>query len=293
MRLVVLSRNGSLYSTSRILRAARARGHDVRLFDPLELQIAVEGRKTRVHHAGAAVSPCDAIIPRVGVSVTRHGMLVLRHLAAKRVVVLNDAAALAAARDKIGALSTLAAAGIDVPKSVCLRSPRGLDAAISHVGGPPVVVKLQAGTQGLGTILAESRNAAISTVETLLAMGQEVVVQAFVREARGRDQRLFVVGRRVVASMERRARRGEFRANLHRGGLGIPIDPPPEIRRVALRAARRLGLAVAGVDLLPTRNGPQVLEVNSSPGLEGIEQVTEVDIAAAIVRYAEGCVRRG
>jgi len=291
MRLLVLSRNGSLYSTSRIVRAARARGHEVDLVDPLDLQVLVGRDDAKVVVAGTPIPDYEAAIPRIGTSVTRYGMVVLRHLEQHGVVTLNGAASLLAARDKIGALATLATADVPVPTSICLRSPMGLEAAIEAVGGPPLVIKLQAGTQGLGTILAESRNAVVSTVETLLAMGQEVVLQTFVREARGRDQRHFVVGRKVVASMERRAPRGEFRANLHRGGRGRAIEPDAATRKIALRAARRLGLSVAGVDILPTSNGPLVLEVNSSPGLEGIEQVTEVDIATAILRYAERRVR--
>ena len=292
MRLIVLSRNGSLYSTSRIVRAARARGHEVDLVDPLELQVLVSRDGEQVVVAGTPIPSYEVAIPRIGTSVTRYGMVVLRHLEEHGVIALNGASSLLAARDKIGALATLARAGIPVPTSICLRSPVGLDAALEAVGGPPAVIKLQAGTQGLGTILAESRNAVVSTVETLLAMGQEVMLQTFVREARGRDQRLFVVGRKVVASMERRAARGEFRANLHRGGRGSAIEPDPDTRKIAVRAARLLGLSVAGVDILPTAHGPVVLEVNSSPGLEGIEQVTEVDIATAILRYAERRVRK-
>jgi ribosomal protein S6--L-glutamate ligase len=290
MRILVLSRNASLYSTSRLLLAARGRGHTVDVADPFDLQIVVARDRAAVSHAGTPLASYDAVVPRIGASVTRYALAVLGPLEESGVVVLNRAEAIQRARDKVHMLHLLAQGGLSVPRTVFMRSLTGVDAALALVGGCPVIVKLPHGTQGIGTMLAESRQALFSLLETLWAMGQEIVLQEYVREAGGRDLRAFVVGGRVVAAMRRTAQRGEFRANLHRGGVGEVARLTPRQRACAVRAAALAGLDVAGVDMLEGRGGPVLLEVNSSPGLEGIEQSTGVDVATSIVTHLEARV---
>lgn len=287
MRLAVLSRNPSLYSTSRLVLAARARGHEAVVLDPLELQLVVAPRRPRVRRAEGRMPPLDAVIPRIGASITAYGTNVVRELEASTTVVLNSADAIGVARDQIRALGLLARHRIAVPRTVCTRTLDGVEAALRSVGGCPVIVKLPHGTQGVGTMLAETPQALHALVETLWAMGQEMVLQEFVKECRGTDVRAMVVGGRVVAAMRRQAQAGEFRSNLHRGASCEAIRLSRQARSVAVRAAKWLGLDVAGVDLLEARRGPMVLELNSSPGLEGIERTTGVDIARAIIELAE------
>jgi ribosomal protein S6--L-glutamate ligase len=287
MRLLVLSRNASLYSTSRIVLAARARGHQVSVIDPLEFQIVVSRGKRSLLVGGAAVPRYDIVIPRIGASITNYGLAVVRQFDLMGVPVLNGAVAIARSRDKLRALQLLTRRNIDVPTTVCARSPAGIDAALTLVGGCPAIVKLQQGTQGIGTMIAETPQAVHSLLETLWAMGQDIVLQEYVRESKGRDIRAIVVGGRVVASMRRTAKPGEFRSNLHRGGKGDRVGLPKSYRLAAIHAAKVMGLEVAGVDMLEGRGGPRILEINSSPGLEGIERASEVDVASAIVAHAE------
>jgi len=287
MRFLVLSRNASLYSTSRIVRAARGRGHQVSVIDPLEFQIVVSRGKPTLLAGGAAVGRYDIVIPRIGASITNYGLAVVRQFDLMGVPVLNGAVSIARSRDKLRALQLLTRRNIDVPITVCARSPAGIEAALSLVGGCPAIIKLQQGTQGIGTMIAETPQAVHSLLETFWAMGQDIILQEYVRESKGRDIRAIVVGGRVVAAMRRTAKPGEFRSNLHRGGKGEKVTLPRAYRSVAVRATKIMGLEVAGVDMLEGKSGPKILEINSSPGLEGVEGASHVDVAGAIVTHAE------
>ncbi len=288
MRIAVLSRLAALYSTSRLVRAGRARGHEVDVLDPLDLQLGVATEVRGVLYCGERLRRYDAVIPRIGTSITRYGLAVMRGLEQRRrIVILNDSASIALSRDKLTSLESLEKKGVPVPRTVALHASTGLSEALDLVGGCPAVIKLHHGTQGVGTMLVESRTALLALAETLWAMGQEILLQEFVRHTRGADIRALVVGNRIVAAMERRAERGEFRANLHRGATAKAIVLPDAFARCARKAARICGLEVAGVDLLRGKNGPLLIEVNSSPGLEGIEEATGVDVAGAIIARAE------
>lgn len=287
MRLLVLSRNSALYSTSRLVLAARARGHEVSVVDPLDFQIIVSKGRPTLFAEGKKVGRYDIVLPRIGASITSYGLAVVRQFDLMGVPVLNGAVAIARSRDKLRSLQLLTQRGVRVPMTVCARTPAAINAALSLVGGCPAIVKLQQGTQGIGTMIAETPQAVHSLLETLWAMGQDIVLQEYVKESRGRDIRAIAVGSRVVAAMRRVAKPGEFRSNLHRGGKGDRVTLPPAYRRAAVKAARAMGLEIAGVDILEDRTGPRILEVNSSPGLEGIERATGVDIAGAIIEYAD------
>jgi ribosomal protein S6--L-glutamate ligase len=288
MRCLVLSRNASLYSTSRIVLAARARGHEVSVIDPLSFQIVVaRSGPSLLLTGGQELPPFDIVIPRIGASITNTGLAVVRQFDLMGVPVLNGAVAIARSRDKLRALQLLTRRKIDVPITVCGRHPASIEAALSLVGGCPAIVKLQQGTQGIGTMIAETPQAVHSLLETFWAMGQDIVLQEYIREAKGRDIRAIVVGGRVVAAMRRTAKPGEFRSNLHRGGKGRGLHLSSLYRRVAVRATKVMGLEIAGVDMLESRSGPKILEINSSPGLEGIERSTGVDVAGAFIDYAE------
>ncbi|MCC6645496.1 MAG: RimK family alpha-L-glutamate ligase [Polyangiaceae bacterium] len=287
MRILVLSRNASLYSTSRLVLAARARGHAVMVADPLDFQIVVSRGKPSMLLGGVPTPEADLVLPRIGASITNYGLAVVRQFDMMGVPVLNSAVSIARSRDKLRAMQLLTQKRIDVPITVCARSPAAIGAALDLVGGTPAIVKIQQGTQGIGTMIAETRQAVSSLLETLWAMGQDIVLQEYIRESRGRDLRAIVVGGRVVAAMRRTARAGEFRSNLHRGGLAVKVTLPRAHRLAAIAATRVMGLEVAGVDMLEARGGPKILEINSSPGLEGIERASGVDVAAAIVVHAE------
>jgi len=293
MRLCVLSRNPALYSTSRLVLAARARSHKVDVVDPLGLQIVVARGSPGLRRAGERLPRYRAVIPRIGVSITDYGRSVLRQLERQGVAALNGSEAIGLARDKVRCLGLLSRHRIAVPRTVCTRSLGGIDAALRLVGGCPAIVKLHHGTQGIGTMLAETPESLYALIETLWAMGQEIVLQQYIRESRGRDLRAVVVGGKLIAAMRRQAQPGEFRANLHRGGMGERVTLPRRYRNCAVKAARLVGLDVAGVDLLEARQGPMVAEVNSSPGLEGIELATGTDVAAAIIELAEQRARSG
>jgi ribosomal protein S6--L-glutamate ligase len=287
MRILVLSRNATLYSTSRLVLAARARGHEVRVADPLAFQIVVSRGEPTLLLGGEPIAAIDLVIPRIGASITNYGLAVVRQFDMMGVPVLNGAVSIARSRDKLRALQLLSRKNIDVPVTVCARTPSAVGGALARVGGTPAIVKIQQGTQGIGTMIAETPQAVASLLETLWAMGQDIVLQEYIRESKGRDIRVIVVGGRVVAGMRRTARAGEFRSNLHRGGLAVKVVLPPEYRAAAVRAARVMGLEVAGVDMLEGREGPKILEINSSPGLEGVERASGVDVAGAIVAHAE------
>lgn len=287
MRLLVLSRNASLYSTARLIRAARARGHEVDVLDPVRLQFAALPKSPGVLVLGKPLVHYDAVLPRIGASLTAFGATAVAALEEAGHAVLNGSASILLARDKVRSLQRMAKDRVGVPRTIALRSLGGLKDALALVGGCPVVVKLQNGTQGVGTMLADSEKSLVSLCETLSALGQQVILQEFVKAARGSDIRAFVVGGRVVAAMRRTAPPGEFRSNIHRGGSGESVKLSRRFTATALRAARALDLEVAGVDILDADGTPLVIEVNCSPGLEGIEQVTQVDIASAVIVHAE------
>jgi len=292
MRLLVLSRNATLYSTSRLVLAARARGHEVTVADPLDFHVVISRGRPWMFLGDQPVPHADIVIPRIGASITNYGLAVVRQFDMMGVPVLNTAVAIARSRDKLRALQLLTKKDIDVPRTVCARTPDSVDLALDFVGGCPAIVKLQQGAQGIGTMIAETPQAVTSLLETLWAMGQDIILQEYIAESKGRDYRAIVVGKRVVAAMRRQAKAGEFRSNLHRGGLGVRIDLDPRYVQAAVAAVRVMGLEVAGVDMLEAKNGPKILEINSSPGLEGIERTSGVDVAAKIIAHAERIVLR-
>lgn len=292
MHFLLLSRNVNLYSTSRLVLSARARGHEVTVADPLDFRIVVSRGRPSMFLGPEPLPRADVVIPRIGASITNYGLAVVRQFDMMGVPVLNHAVAIARSRDKLRALQLLTKRNVDVPTTVCARTPDAIDQALSCVGGVPVIVKLQQGAQGIGTMIAETRQAVTSLLETLWAMGQDIVLQEYIAESKGRDYRAIVVGGRVVAAMRRQARAGEFRSNLHRGGLGVRVKLPKAYVQAAVTAARIMGLEVCGVDMLQSREGPKILEINSSPGLEGIERTSGVDVAGKVVAYAERFVQR-
>ncbi len=272
--------------------AARARGHHVTVADPLAFQIVVSRGKPTLLLGDRPVGDVDLVIPRIGASITNYGLAVVRQFDMMGIPVLNSAVAIARSRDKLRALQLLTRKNIDVPTTVCARSPAGIEKALELVGGTPAIVKLQQGTQGIGTMIAETPQAVSSLLETLWGLSQDIIVQEYIRESKGRDIRAIIVGNRVIASMRRTAKAGEFRSNLHRGGLAMKVSLPPLYRKTAIEATRVIGLDVAGVDMLEGTHGPKILEINSSPGLEGIERASGIDVASALIRYAERLVER-
>jgi ribosomal protein S6--L-glutamate ligase len=293
MKIVILSRNTRLYSTRRLIEAARKRGHVVRVLDPLRCYARVAPGELALRYKGKAVRGIDCVIPRIGTSTTFYGTVVLRQLEMMGVYTPNPAEAVLRARDKLRCLQLLAAQGIEMPVTVFGDNPDDTADVLALIGGPPHVIKLNEGSQGTGVVLAEKRSASQSVIEAFRGLYANFLVQEFIPEANGSDLRCFVVGHKVVAAMQRDASPGEFRANLHRGGHAIAATLSVEERRIALRAARALGLGVAGVDLLRSRRGPLLLEVNASPGLEGIETATGVDVAAAIIDLLQDHARTG
>ncbi|MEZ5992633.1 MAG: 30S ribosomal protein S6--L-glutamate ligase [Planctomycetota bacterium] len=287
MKIAILSQGPRLYSTRRLRTAAEARGHKVRILDPLKFSIDVEKRNPHVYYKEKRVESFDAIIPRIGASVTFFGTAVVRQYEQMGVFCLNTSSAITTSRDKLRAFQILSRHNIGIPKTSFVRQRSSVMPAIERVGGAPVIIKLLEGTQGIGVILADSNKIAEAIVETLQSTKQNVLIQNFVEESRGTDVRAFVVGGRVVAAMRRSAKGGEFRSNVHRGGEAKPVTLDPEYERTAVMAAQILGLRVAGVDMLEGKNGPQLMEVNSSPGLEGIEAATGVDVAGEIIQHIE------
>lgn len=283
MKLAILSRNAKLYSTQRLVQAARERGHTVRVLDPLRCYMKIAPGEFQLNYQGKPLKGFDAVIPRIGASITRYGTAVLRQFEMMGAYTPNSSDAILRARDKLRCHQLLAAQGIGLPTTVFGDNPDDTHDLLNLMGKPPHIIKLNEGSQGAGVILAEQLSASRSVIEALRGLYANFLVQEFIPEAKGADIRCFVVGDRVVAAMKRQAAAGEFRSNLHRGGAAAMVDLSPDEQDTALRAAKVMGLAVAGVDLLRSHRGPMVLEVNSSPGLEGIEGVTKVDIAGAVI----------
>lgn len=288
MKLAILSRNAKLYSTIRLVEAARARGHQVRVLDPLRCYMRIAPGGFELHYKGDEITGYDAVIPRIGASVTRYGTAVLRQFELMGAASPNPSDAVLRARDKLRCHQLLAHAGIDLPLTVFGDNPDDTADLLAMLGPPPHVIKLNEGTQGTGVILTEKMSGSRSVIEAFRGLYANFLVQEFIAEADGADLRCFVVGGQVVAAMQRQAPAGDFRSNLHRGGTASAVELSADEVHTAVRAAEVMGLGIAGVDLLRSRRGPLVLEVNSSPGLEGIEGASGVDVAGAIIEHVAG-----
>ncbi|MFT7647902.1 MAG: ribosomal protein S6--L-glutamate ligase [Candidatus Poriferisodalaceae bacterium] len=285
MKLGILSRSPNAYSTQRLKAAARERGHDVRVLNTLRFAIDLASDEPDLQYRGKQLPDFDAILPRIGASITFFGMAVVRQFEQMDVYTPNTSNGIANSRDKLRSIQILSRHDVGIPATTFVRDRADVKPAIARVGGAPVIIKLLEGTQGIGVILAPDNSVAEAVVETLNSTNQNVLIQRFVAESRGRDIRALVVGDRVVAAMRRTAQGDEFRSNVHRGGSTELVEVTPEIERIAVQSAQIMGLRVAGVDMLEADAGPLVMEVNSSPGLEGIEKATDLDIAGAIVDY--------
>ncbi len=287
MRIAILSRNEKSYSTSRLLEAARQRGHEALVLDHLKCYAVIERGNPSICYSGQTLPKIDAIIPRIGTSVTLFGTAIVRQFEMMQVFSAIKSLAIVRSRDKLRSLQILSKAGVGLPKTAFASHPRDIDAVLSQVGGTPVVIKLLEGTQGVGVMLAETRKAAKSIMEAFYELKTNILVQEFISEAKGADIRAFIVDGKVVGAMKRQGKAGEFRSNLHRGGDGVLIKLTKQEKETALAAAKAMGLSIAGVDMLQSNRGPLIMEVNSSPGLEGIEKATGVDIAGKIIQYVE------
>lgn len=287
MKILILSRNNSYYSTARLIEAGQARGHEVLVADPVSISLAVNGKRPQAFFEGKSLEDIDVVIPRIGMISADFGVAVVKQFQMMGVSVLNNSLSIMRARDKLRCMQILARRGIKVPKTVMTRNPTEMRKAIQFVGGPPVVLKFLQGAQGIGVIFSESYKAAESTMDAFWSINQNLLIQEYVQESDGKDLRVVVTGNRVQAVMRRMAKPGDFRSNIHRGGWGEMVDPPDGLERVALEAARIIGLDVGGVDIMESNRGLLVLEVNASPGIEGIEKITGRDIADAMIRYAE------
>ena len=287
MHIALLSRNRNLYSTRRLVEAAEARGHSARVVDTLRCYMSITSHHPSIHYKGHNIEPFNAVIPRIGSSVTFYGCAVLRQFEMMGTYVLNDSVAISRSRDKLRSLQLLSRKGLGLPVTGFAHSPDDIPDLITMVKGAPLVIKLLEGTQGIGVVLAETNQAAESVIQAFMGMKANIMVQEYIQEAKGADIRCFVIGDKVVAAMKRQAADGEFRSNLHRGGSASVIRITPEERSTAIRAAKAMGLRVAGVDLLRANHGPVIMEVNSSPGLRGIESATGKDIAGLIIEHIE------
>lgn len=287
MNIKILSRNSNLYSTQSLIRAAEKRKHNVQVIDPLVCDIVMEKKKPTIFYKGKPLDNVDAVIPRIGASITYYGTAVVRQFEMMGVFTTTESQALIRSRDKLRSTQILSRAGLGLPKTVFTNYSRNVSEIISHVGGAPLIIKLLEGTQGLGVVLAETENAAESVIEAFNGLQARVIVQEFIKEAKGADIRAFVVDGQVIGAMKRQGKEGEFRSNLHRGGSAAVIELSEEEENAAIKATKAMRLGVAGVDMLQSERGPLILEVNSSPGLEGIEQATGKDIAKSIIRFIE------
>ncbi len=293
MKIAIISRNAKLYSTNRMVEEAKAKGHEVRVIDPLRCYMTIASQRPTIHYKGEELTGFDAIIPRIGASITFFGTAVVRQFEMMNVYSINESVAISRSRDKLRSLQLLARKGIGLPVTGFAHSTQYTKDLIKLVGGAPLVIKLLEGTQGIGVVLAETGKAAESVIEAFRGLKENILVQEFIKEAKGADLRCFVIGDKVVAAMKRQGGEGEFRSNLHRGGNATLAKLTPEERLTAVRAARIMGLNVAGVDLLRSNHGPVVMEVNSSPGLEGIETATEKNVAGMIINFIEKAAKPG
>ncbi len=287
MKIAILSRNQNLYSTKRLVEEATKKGHEIHIIDHLKCSLEIEKKNPKVYYQGKYLSGYDAVIPRIGASVTFFGTAVVRQFEMMKIFSTTESQALVRSRDKLRSLQILSRAGVGMPKTIFTNYSKDVNHIIDSVGGTPMVIKLLEGTQGLGVVLAESENAATSVMEAFNGLEARVVAQEFIKEAGGADLRAFVIDGVVVGAMKRQGKDGEFRSNLHRGGSATVIELSEEEENTAIKSAKAMGLGVAGVDMLQSKNGPLVLEVNSSPGLEGIEIATGKNIAREIIRYIE------
>jgi len=287
MKIALLSRNRKLYSSRRLIEAATERGHEIQVLDALRCYMNIASHKPTIHYKGEELKGFDAVIPRIGASITFYGTSVLRQFEMMGVYPLNESVAISRSRDKLRSMQLLSRKGLGMPVTGFANKPDDVKDLIKMVGGAPLVIKLLEGTQGIGVVLAETAKAAESVIEAFMGVKADILVQEYIKEAGGADIRCFVVGGKVVAAMKRQAVAGEFRSNLHRGGNASLIKITPEERSTAVRAARIMGLNVAGVDILRSNHGPVIMEVNSSPGLEGIEDATGKDLAGLIISFME------
>jgi ribosomal protein S6--L-glutamate ligase len=293
MRIALLASNPKLYSNKRIMEAARERGHTIDFIAIKNCYMDITASKPEVRYRGGeSLGKYDAVIPRIRPSATFYGNTVLRQFAAQGAYCLNGPVAIGRSRDKLRTLQILSGQGVNIPKTGFADSPQDTKDLIKMVGGAPLIVKLLEGTQGIGVVLAETNKAAESVINAFKSMKAQILVQEFIKEAKGSDFRLFVVGDKVVAAMERRAAEGEFRANIHLGGTGYKAKITPQERKMAVQAAKAMELRVAGVDIIRSANGPMILEINSSPGLEGVEGATEIDIAGKMIEYIENNIKK-
>lgn len=287
MKIAILSRNRDLYSTHRLQEAAKSRGHDVKVIDYLRCYMNITAANPSIHYQGDTLEVFDAIIPRIGAKRTFYGTAIVRQFETIGTYSINPSIAITRSRDKLRSQQLLAMKGIDMPLTGFANAPSDVDDLIKIVGGTPLVIKLIEGTQGVGVVLAETRKAAESVIQTLMGLNANIIIQEFIKEAKGEDIRCFVVGNKVIASMRRQAEAGEFRANIHRGGKAEIVKITKAERDIAIKAAKIMGLKMAGVDMLRSERGPLILEINSSPGLEGIESATNKDIAGMIIKHIE------
>ena len=289
MKIVILSRNKSLYSTQSLIEAGENRGHEMLLLDHMKTVLVIEQGRPHIFFNGKEVTDVNAVIPRIGSSATFYGSAVVRQFEMMKIFTAVESQALVRSRDKLRSLQILARAGIGIPKTAFASSPKekDIDNVIESIGGAPCIIKLLEGTQGIGVILADNHKAAKSVIEAFMKIKANMLVQEFIKEAGGADIRVFIVDGQIVGAMKRQAKDGEFRSNLHRGGSASVIQLSSEERATAIKAVKKLGLGIAGVDLLQSKRGPLVMEVNSSPGLEGIEGATGIDIAGKIIEYVE------
>ena len=287
MNIAVLSRNADLYSTQRLIEAGKARGHNMEIIDHLKCNLVMEQKLPQVLYKGKDMAHLDAIIPRIGASVTFYGAAVVRQFEMMKVFTAVESQALLRSRDKLRSLQIMSRAGLGLPKTAFSNYSKKADELIDAVGGAPLIVKLLEGTQGLGVVLADNRKSAASVIEAFNGLKARVIVQEYIAEAKGADIRAIVIDGEVVGAMKRQAKEGEFRSNLHRGGKAEIITLKRSEKAAAVKAAKAMGLGVAGVDMLQSSRGPLILEVNSSPGLEGIEKATGIDIAGKIIEYIE------
>lgn len=287
MKIAILSRSKLIHSTRRLIEAADQRGHEVEVVDHLKCAVMMEKGIPAVQFDGRLLTDVGAIIPRIGASVTFYGCSIVRQFEMMDVFTTSSSQGIVRSRDKLRAMQILTREGVDLPKTAFARHTVDVNELIKHVGGAPLVVKLVEGTQGLGVVLCETKKAAKSVIEAFYALDAHILVQEFIEEAKGTDLRVFIVDGEVVGAMERKGPEGEFRSNLHRGGTARAVELTDLERETALKAARAMGLSVAGVDMLPSKRGPLIMEVNSSPGLEGIERATGVDIASKIIQFIE------